>query len=127
MDEQFKKILVQFLQLMLDGIQKGAEIAGQQIPLVLQEKLRYDFAAYCIWGGFWLLVIAVVWALAWLLIFKYSEVGRDRKEAKAFMFPAASIITFFALIFAVWELQYALEIWIAPRVYILEWLKGMIK
>lgn len=123
MDEQLKKILVQFLQLMLDGIEKGANFAGAQIPLVVQEKLRYELISYLIWGGIWTAAIVGAWILARWAIRKCG----DDNEVKVFFRTSAGVVSFIGVLCAGYYFDYALMIYIAPRVYILEWLKDLIK
>jgi hypothetical protein len=126
MDEQLKKVLMQFLQLMLDGIEKGTKFAGEQIPLVVQEKLRYELASFLAWAGFWLVLIITLWVVAeWGRRYHMSE--RERDEATFPIRIGCLIASFILALPMLYELDWALYVYLAPRVYILDWLRFMLK
>jgi hypothetical protein len=123
MNEQLQKQLSQFLQLMLDGIEKGTSFAGQQLPLIIQEKLHYELFNSLMWAGFWFLIIVAIWVMVELFIRKSEMRPGERYEGRAIATTATLIIS----VPMVYCLNWALYIYMAPRLYILEWLRQLIR
>lgn len=142
MNEQFQKVLIDVMAVLNDAAQWSAAVAKQELPLLVQEYLR--------WG--------MVKEVVWFLVFTALAVGALRvgKYLREYEYPKSPVLDYygkptgemkyadscytgkvfgniifrvFALVlglFALWPLMNALKIYIAPRVYLLEQVSGLI-
>lgn len=121
MSDEAKKALEQFLIALLDGLKNGATWAKEQVPLVLQEKLAFDFA--------WSAVLFVSAALVAYASYRFvrwvlsdGETLIEHPELVMMMAP-------FAYVFLTGgaALKSMLQIYFAPRLYLLEWAMDLVK
>lgn len=126
MSDELKTQLTQLLGALLTNVQNAAGWAGGQIPLLIQEKILVDRIFLTVV----FLVCLVVFVGSVKLIFycttKLENCGW-RKEGK---YVAGNIV---GVVFAVASLIVTIAasydlflVWFAPRLYILNWLRGMI-
>lgn len=132
MNQELQKALAQFLQLMLDGIQKGSAFASQQLPLIIQEKLHYEIVSSLAWIGIWLTITIIAWS-AQRIVWRLTEpkpssyLSSDDETARGVTTAAAILLSIFAIIDIVYNIDHLIYVWMAPRVFIIEWLKELIK
>lgn len=124
MNEELQEALTQFLTASLNTVEKGATIAGEQIPLVLQEIVQWQIC----WSV--VSVIGLISIIALMLYFcrffyKKSILVRYSSEAglASFFLGLGACACVVPLGFALFDLTKAL---VAPRLLILEYLKGML-
>lgn len=132
MNQELQKALAQFLQLMLDGVQKGSDFASQQLPLVIQEKLHYEIYSSLVWMGIWLFLITIGW-VAQRIVWKTTEprkgsyITSEQEFARGTTIVVAIAFSICGIIDIIYNIDHVVYVWVAPRVFLLEWLKGMIK
>lgn len=131
MNQQLQQTFTQLLQLLT----AGASLAGQQIPEILHEKILYD---RIVQPGFLILWI-VVFLGAILAIQAIQQAttqgqkwrakyGYDKAETmEAFLAIGGMIASIVSLIGIFVQAASVAEVWLAPRLYLLDWLKGMIQ
>lgn len=122
MNEELQKTLSTYLTRLLEVVEKGAEWAGDQIPLVIQEKLAYDFWSAAAWTTLSIVLIPLI-VYFWYKINKHEDWDEDCVGPTSI----AGVPIFLALI-AIFccNLPIMLKIWIAPRLYILEWVRTLV-
>lgn len=121
------------LKTALDGLASGVEFAKGQIPLVLQEKLAYDFySALFFLLSFLLLALgAFCWCRYAMRQARNSlkdNYGHSDKDEWTFAawFPTC-IAWVVSLIGILINADTLINIHFAPRLYIMEWLLKMVK
>ena len=142
MDEQTKKLLNEYLVKLLGAIEKGADFAAEQIPLVIQEKLTFSLVMGLIWGAVGILfaIAGLVWYRIWrkrarlhgtTLAQRYGEptpeqiayrINEDGNNVAAIVGCVALVVS--AIPVVLYNLNVIAKIYFAPRLYILEWLRG---
>lgn len=120
------ELMVKAEQVLINMIDKAAEIgsaAVDEIPLVVQELLMYNFVLEL--TVFLLTVITIATIL--LLNVKYlRKVAEECIDAGAAMFITSVIISFVMFLVAINHTDW-LKIWLAPRVYLLEYAASLVK
>jgi small-conductance mechanosensitive channel len=135
MTEQSQEVLDEALKMALDGLKAGKEFAVEQAPIVVQEILAWGF-----WRG--VLIAVAGFAVAalfgtWLykVLCPASGVdgdgyryGRSSLEPEACVGVAAlfcvSILGFLAGVGGLWD---CLQVCVAPRLYVIEYLSSLVK
>lgn len=130
MSDEAKKALEESLVGMLKAAQDGATWAQGQIPLVLQEKLAFDFWLAAIWGV--LSVALLLWYFTGLRarIARAEAYGGPPSDAEIALaqLVVGGVLSFMALLGLVFEcIPTALKITLAPRLYILEWARELVR
>lgn len=131
--DQLKTLLTKHLDSLLTWIgDTGASVqtfAAAQIPDILQQKLAYEFWSAVAWlgvGTIMLLIVPIAWIISMRLLKKHQPAMYDRD--KYFMAPI--LITIFVggsgVVMLLANLDTALKIYFAPKVYIIDWLRGML-
>ena len=108
---------------LLDLVNKAAEIgsaAVDEIPLVVQELLTWKFAESLLW---FTLAIAI-----WILTFVLGRVSWKNAEELDDALPpiVLCLIGLIGIGLLIFDLDW-LQIWLAPRVYILEYAASLVK
>lgn len=120
------ELMVKAEQVLINMIDKAAEIgsaAVDEIPLVLQELLMYNFVVEL--TVFLLAVIALTATV--LLNFKYlKKVAEEDVDAGEAMFITSVLISLVMFLVAISHTDW-LKIWLAPRVYLLEYAASLVK
>jgi hypothetical protein len=122
MDEQTKTLLAEYLKKLLQAAESGASFAAEQIPLVVQEKLAFDFWSSVMWAT----VSAISMVLVWYGYYKLNVMAEWDEETTAPTTVAAAFCTLPLLVVIFVNLSAIIKIQVAPRLYIVEWLKGML-
>lgn len=117
MDEQTKKLLADYLAKLLNTADKAAAWTADQIPLVIQEKLAYDF-----WSDAMIMVMLLV--VIGLLIYSCPKLFKSGAEELG---VACGCVATIMAPFVIATAMQMTKIALAPRLYILEWLKELVK
>ena len=126
MNDELKKVLTDYLLRLLSAVEKGVEFTADQIPLVIQEKLTYDFWESALWAT--LFYTLTIISCGGLSISIRAADKRDWEDTLTIIL----VITFAVLSCAGigWfleggeEVARMLKIHLAPKLYILEWLRA---
>lgn len=125
MNEELKNKANEVLLQLLNKATEVGEAAMAEIPLVVQELLTWRFAESLIQN-----VIGLLIALFWLWVYKkiidhHVKSRDDLIEHPEYMFLTLTIfgwIPVFEMVNTDW-----IKIWLAPRVYLLEYAASLIK
>lgn len=124
--DKTKQLYNQFLQKLLEGVDKTTNFVGDQAPLITQEIVRWGLYCY----GFNAVMSIVIVILSSIGIYKScrSEEGFGEEEPSlSFFVFLMSMILFlvFGVIF-LYNMQGILFVMTAPRLYIIEQIKQYI-
>lgn len=127
MNEQAKEIIAQMLQRALDGVDTAADFAAQEIPEVVDQLLMWH-AVESLVGMSIAIMMNVALIPAWKkgipFIKNYSQDDTDR------IFIAIMGCAVSAVVLLVSTIPFSLtwlKIWIAPKLYLLEYGASLIK
>lgn len=140
MEENLKQQLEQFALKMIAAMESGADFAAREIPLLVQEWLQWQVISNSILGVTTIFIAALVYrsCAVWLPNFTKAE-----QSSKSYYSPKEVETNYIAnrmagkmlgslfaimigLVFGGTFLVAAAKAILAPRVVILEWLRGMI-
>lgn len=131
MSDEVKKALSGYLLRLLESLEKGINWTADQIPLVIQEKLAWEFWIHAVYLGFGVALLLVGLGcivkarLVWL-----AEEAKSKDSYKhnghygheAWLFGIAPFLSGFPI--TAYNLEHLIQITVAPRLYIIEWLRG---
>lgn len=126
MNEELQQALTQFLTASLNAVEKGATIAGEQIPLILQEIVQWKIWSSAV-GFVGFLLLSIVLAIVALKCWKQINPGTDE-----FCVPIGACAVLCLLIAPVMflisceQLYRLIKVLTAPRLVLIEFLKGII-
>lgn len=129
MSDETKTAIAAAIKLLTTSLQQGLDVAKVQLPIILQQKLRYDFWESVVW----IIVVGIAFTSCLLILrhgFKLNApANRYTYDADPWLAlgTALSIITgtCFVAAFLV-GISTILKITLAPNLYLLEWLKGLL-
>ena len=130
MNEQAENVLAELMQRLLNGIDATAEFSQQQIPEILEQLLLWRFSSSAISFIFGLFLASLTTCL---LIKKVIPIAKkemnkpwlERNEVCNFVLPFLCICLYvmsFCFISFTW-----IKIWIAPKLFLLEYGASLIK
>ena len=124
MNKELEQCLTQFVSKALDIANKGIDIAGEQIPLILQEIVYWKVAkgSCCILTAFLFCTLGFFLGYSMLKNFKLSHDTEGQGTGIGLMFLSFFI---FLLVFS-FELTDIIKALVAPRLVILDYLKGLL-
>lgn len=138
MKEELQNTLLESIDLVKEWAQKGGEFVAEQTPLVIQELLLYNFWWHLIWwtiGVIGLLALCYTFkcGLKWVKKtheeavefnknIKYSYDKKSEDVTGEFMFVIIAHLTGLSIVLPMIICNFTwLKIWLAPRLYILEY------
>lgn len=111
-------------KVLLDAIEKGFQWTAEQIPLVVQEKLAYDFWSSAIAATLLLgLGIGAPFIGRWIA--KRPGFGADDGDI-SYATVLASFVGVVPILVGSGYAFTVMKIYLAPRLYVLEWLRGLL-
>lgn len=120
MNNELKQALTAFFTKSLDLVEKGVSVAGEQIPLVLQEIVKWEFVRNGIGAIFgFCLLLAVVW------VARHAHRNAD-KEGKILCWGWGTAFALVSFVIFLIPLGECIKALVAPRLVIIEYLKGML-
>ena len=129
--EKLDEIGVQGLDWLKDFSSKGVGFIEEQAPELCSEIIRLGIIKGIFWACFWgilCIVFAVIWRKGHVYI--VSNPDKLKEEEQIACVAVAWIIPAFAtIIFAMFMAQHiytAITIWIAPRMYLLEYFTDLL-
>lgn len=128
MNNELQEALTVFLTKSLDAVEKGVNMAGEQIPLVLQEIIQWELLSSS--AG---MVFCLVSAIGFIFFYKYTmrEINKSERWTDRVFFLGAGAIASVILsvaslvYFTVWTFAF-IKALCTPRLVIIEFLKGML-
>ena len=143
MNEHAKEILAQLLQRALDGVDAAVDFSQQQIPDVIQQLLMWHFTESLVVGSLLFLLLP-----AWVYTLYRFRPGRKIDPEKGFfentqfnfftdqdndpdprisLTVVATVVVLFCFAVGIGQLLESAKIWLAPKLYLLEYGASLIK
>lgn len=120
------ELMVKAEQVLINMIDKAAEIgsaAVDEIPLVVQELIMYNFVVEL---TVFLLTVITITTVVLLNVKYFNRVKEESFDAAGGMVTMSFIICFVLFLVAICHMDW-LKIWLAPRVYLLEYAASLVK
>jgi hypothetical protein len=125
MNEQLQKQLAEYLAALSATVKSGSDFVLEQAPLLVQEKVVYGRVIETA------LLIAGVGAVCFAVwVFKKGwtyEADSYMDDTRLMLTIPAVIGGVVATIATVTQMSAVAMVWFAPRLYILEWVVGMVR
>lgn len=125
MNEQLQKELVTWLVNVRTLAEQGKDFVLEQAPLVIQEKILWARAV----ETFWCISAFVLTVLAIRTLPKVWKWAREKEADTDFngcFYPVSGLYTVGTIVLTLGifasRLERTLQVWLAPRLYIIEWL-----
>jgi Mn2+/Fe2+ NRAMP family transporter len=129
MNKELQQSMSQFLNLMIEALGKTTNFAAEQIPLYVQELLRY-----AMWDTIFSLILAIAILTASLIIAKkvlkylrIADYNYDLEATAHILLVVLGLSSIFSVFLTVASVSTILKITLAPRVYVIDYLKKEIK
>lgn len=127
MDEAMKKLLSDYLAKLLSAAEAGVEWTASQIPLIIQEKLAWEFWIHIVYGSVWAVILFSCLYILFLSISKFNKSDYGGGDGWIGGMVGSVIVGLIAIIAVFTNLEHVIQISVAPRLYIIEWLRAGIK
>lgn len=127
MNEELQRQLAAMLEKLTAAVEQGAIFAGDQIPPLVAEKILLGRAlstAYLLSG---LVLLAIGLRLTWRVWAWVSDVNTSDRDAAfgGVLCTVAALSPGLAVIYG--NLHQVFLVWFAPRLYIVEWLRELVR
>lgn len=130
MNPELQKELAQWLAALREQAGGAVNFALEQAPLVVREKVALGRA----YETTWLCLLLFVWVVAFAVVVNAwkHRTARDQEDTEGPEGKGTTIACTASLVLAGLSLAvtgqsyYVYLVWLAPRIYVLEWLKGLL-
>ncbi|HAT2607121.1 TPA: hypothetical protein I8235_000030 [Kluyvera intermedia] len=141
MQEEAQKILIEMLKKASDGVDAAVSFSQAQIPDVVHQLLVWKFASSIVVMIVGLCLLFTALLTARMILISYSKanvrdgswvIDNSFEYVKSISFTASAVILFCVIIFVVSILVVInsfdwLKIWLAPKLYLIEYAASLIK
>lgn len=132
MNEQLQQALTAILNKTMSGVDAGVSFLSAEIPEVIQQLLIYKMVSACIFMAVGVAMIVGAYKMTERGIKNYkeeSEKGIFREDEMRFILPffAAVILWFFGVILIAANVETVIQIWLAPKIYLIEYAASLAK
>lgn len=117
-----KEELMNNLTLFLDYVKQGTDFVVAQAPLYVQELIQYSLWVHIFYISIALFVILIGIATIFPV---YKLISKDTDSFAAILIPIMLILV--PMVPFVKEMRIIIQIYFAPRVFVMEYLLGLIK
>lgn len=121
MNEQAQKILVDLLQKASNGIDSAVSFSQAQIPDVIQQLLVWNAASS---AGIQIICALAIAACIYLMCFAWNKGDDADVVLAALFFTGIGSIVCIVIIFNNFDW---LKIWLAPKLYLIEYAASLVK
>ena len=130
MNEQLQKVLADIITRVTSGADAAIQFGKEQIPEVLKQLLIWNFTfSFLIWFSATAIIIGyIIWMLTkfkWW--FKNQRTTTTEQDAAVTVLTVIWGFISFIMIFVFWCNLDWLKIWVAPKLYLLEYAASLIK
>lgn len=130
MNDQLQKVLADIITRVTSGADAAIQFGKEQIPEVLKQLLIWNFTfSFLIWFSATAIIIGyIIWMFT-----KFRWWFKNQRSTTTEMDAAITAITVvwgivtFIMIFVFWCNLDWLKIWVAPKLYLLEYAASLIK
>jgi hypothetical protein len=127
--EELQRILVDTIKSAQQGVVKGVDFAMEQIPDICTQLLAWKFAEACIYIGLLsVVVLALVagWRILWVSFGRFED-STDTLGSRISVSIIAPLCIALAVIPLCRKVNVALQIKLAPKVYLIEYAGKLIR
>ncbi|MBO5392241.1 MAG: hypothetical protein J6A65_10660 [Pseudomonas sp.] len=131
MNEQLQQALASILGKTMQGVEAGVSFLSTEIPDVIHQLLVLKMAQSVVGA---VLLVATISAYLWSLKFatKWFKAERDKSygsaEAPVIIWTALGALFFFIPLFELYKrISDILQIWLAPKIYLIEYAASLAK
>lgn len=130
MNEQLQKVLADIITRVTSGADAAIQFGKEQIPEVLKQLLVWNFTfSFMVWLSATAIIVGYVF---WLLIkfkwwFKNQITTTTEQDGLYITITVIGGIISIIMIFVFWCNLDWLKIWVAPKLYLLEYAASLIK
>ncbi|QSJ04001.1 hypothetical protein KNV79_gp25 [Salmonella phage vB_SalP_TR2] len=130
MNDQLQKVLADIITRVTSGADAAIQFGKEQIPEVLKQLLIWNFTfSFLIWFSATAIIVGyIIWMLTkfrWW--FKNQRSTTTEQDAAVIALTVIWGIITFIMIFVFWCNLDWLKIWVAPKLYLLEYAASLIK
>ena len=130
MNDQLQKVLADIITRVTSGADAAIQFGKEQIPEVLKQLLIWNFTfSFLIWFSATAVIVGyIIWMLTkfrWW--FKNQRSTTTEQDAAVTVLTVIWGIITFIMIFVFWCNLDWLKIWVAPKLYLLEYAASLIK
>lgn len=130
MNDQLQKVLADIITRVTSGADAAIQFGKEQIPEVLKQLLIWNFTfSFLIWFSATAVIVGyIIWMLTkfrWW--FKNQRSTTTELDAAVITITAVWGFISFIMIFVFWCNLDWLKIWVAPKLYLLEYAASLIK
>lgn len=126
MTEELENKATSVLLSLIDKLEEGGEVLAGELPELLEQLLMWKMAVACISNlALVVLYAGLIWFVSWLRRQGNREGSQNKPEfdiAAFFVWIVAIIVA----VFMIEQISVVLQIWIAPKVYLLEYAAGLV-
>ena len=130
MNDQLQKVLADIITRVTSGADAAIQFGKEQIPEVLKQLLIWNFTfSFLIWFSATAIIVGyIIWMLT-----KFKWWFKNQRNTTTEQDAAVTILTViwgiitFIMIFVFWCNLDWLKIWVAPKLYLLEYAASLIK
>lgn len=130
MNDQLQKVLADIITRVTSGADAAIQFGKEQIPEVLKQLLIWNFTfSFLIWFSATAIIVGyVIWMLT-----KFRWWFKNQRNTTSEQDAAVTIVTViwgiitFIMMFVFWCNLDWLKIWVAPKLYLLEYAASLIK
>lgn len=130
MNDQLQKVLADIITRVTSGADAAIQFGKEQIPEVLKQLLIWNFTfSFLIWFSATAIIIGyIIWMLT-----KFRWWFKNQRSTTTELDAAITAVTIiwgiitFIMIFVFWCNLDWLKIWVAPKLYLLEYAASLIK
>ena len=130
MNEQLQKVLADIITRVTSGADAAIQFGKEQIPEILKQLLIWNFTfSFLIWFSATAIIVGyIIWMLTkfkWW--FKNQRTTTTEQDAAVTVLTVIWGFISFIMIFVFWCNLDWLKIWVAPKLYLLEYAASLIK
>lgn len=119
------EMLVKMIDFTVQSMNDVLEFSKQQIPDVIHQLLMWKATNSLVWltVGIIILLGAIFWGK------KVNKWGKEQREEEIYIFGhlLTALLTFASFCFIIYNLLEVLQIWIAPKVYLIQMAADLVK
>ena len=130
MNDQLQKVLADIITRVTSGADAAIQFGKEQIPEVLKQLLIWNFTfSFLIWFSATAIIVGyIIWMLTkfrwWQANISKTTAGQDNTYA---CITSVWGVFSFCMLFVFWSNLDWLKIWVAPKLYLLEYAASLIK
>lgn len=121
MTPELQNQLSAILETLQKGVEAGTDFAIQEMPFVVEELLRWKFVMHTIGTG-----IGVLLFIVFILSLVFAVKTEDPEDAAPTVGFALRFALFPSLFILLVSGTTLLKIWLAPRIYLIEYISNLV-